>query len=224
MKKKEFLTEAKRKAIIADKEKAIIESFAKTFNKIKRIDENEVNENWEEDWELEDRKQEYGINPEIDPADLEYGELSEEGVDEQAIIPNEIFQNETYDYDHWEVINFNYGSDDSVLEFNFLQTETDNPCFYLKAIFNFYYKISGSYRAATWGYNGGSPEEYPEEEFIPDLKEIIYVECSTGQEYKLTEEMKKIAIPQVIKAFDGIESEVSEQLWDEVHSWGPDGD
>ena len=49
MKKKEFLTEAKRKAIIADKEKAILESFAKTFNKIKRIDENEVNENWEEE-------------------------------------------------------------------------------------------------------------------------------------------------------------------------------
>ena len=45
MKKKEFLTEAKRKAIIADKEKAIIESFAKTFNKIKRIDENRINEN-----------------------------------------------------------------------------------------------------------------------------------------------------------------------------------
>jgi hypothetical protein len=43
MKKKEFLTEAKRKAIIADKEKAILESFAKTFNKIKRIDENEIN-------------------------------------------------------------------------------------------------------------------------------------------------------------------------------------
>ena len=42
MNKKEFLTEAKRKAIIADKEKAILESFAKTFNKIKRIDENEV--------------------------------------------------------------------------------------------------------------------------------------------------------------------------------------
>jgi len=44
MKKKEFLTEAKRKAIIADKEKAIIESFAKTFNKIKRIDERRINE------------------------------------------------------------------------------------------------------------------------------------------------------------------------------------
>ena len=35
MKKKEFLTESKR-------EKAIIESFAKTFNKIKRLHENEV--------------------------------------------------------------------------------------------------------------------------------------------------------------------------------------
>ena len=45
MKKKEFLTEAKRKAIIAEKEKAIIESFAKTFNKIKRIDENEISAN-----------------------------------------------------------------------------------------------------------------------------------------------------------------------------------
>ncbi len=45
MKNKEFLTEAKRKAIIAEKEKAILESFAKTFNKIKRIDENRINEN-----------------------------------------------------------------------------------------------------------------------------------------------------------------------------------
>ena len=43
MKKKEFLTEAKRKAIIADKEKVVIESFAKMFNRIKRIDENEIN-------------------------------------------------------------------------------------------------------------------------------------------------------------------------------------
>jgi len=45
MKKKEFLTEAKRKEIIADKEKVIIESFAKMFNRIKRIDENEISEN-----------------------------------------------------------------------------------------------------------------------------------------------------------------------------------
>ena len=44
MKKKEFLTEAKRKAIISEKEKAIIESFAKTFNKIKRTDERRINE------------------------------------------------------------------------------------------------------------------------------------------------------------------------------------
>ena len=44
MKKKEFLTESKKKAIIAEKEKAIVESFAKQFNKIKRLDENEVQE------------------------------------------------------------------------------------------------------------------------------------------------------------------------------------
>jgi len=39
MKKKEFLTEAKKKAILADREKAIVESFSKNFNKIKRLDE-----------------------------------------------------------------------------------------------------------------------------------------------------------------------------------------
>jgi hypothetical protein len=39
MKNKKFLTESDKKAIIANKEKAIIESFAKTFNKIKRVDE-----------------------------------------------------------------------------------------------------------------------------------------------------------------------------------------
>ena len=44
MKKKQFLTESDRKQIILNKEKAILESFAKTFNSIKRIDENELDE------------------------------------------------------------------------------------------------------------------------------------------------------------------------------------
>jgi len=44
MNKKIILTESERKVIITNKEKAIIESFAKTFNKIKRIDENEIKE------------------------------------------------------------------------------------------------------------------------------------------------------------------------------------
>jgi len=42
MKNKTFLTEAKRREIIVNKEKAIITNFTKQFNKIKRIDENEV--------------------------------------------------------------------------------------------------------------------------------------------------------------------------------------
>jgi hypothetical protein len=39
MKKKIFLTESEKKAIIFEREKAIIESFAKNYNKIKRLDE-----------------------------------------------------------------------------------------------------------------------------------------------------------------------------------------
>jgi len=39
MKNKTFLTEAKRREIIVNKEKMIIESFSKNFIKIKRIDE-----------------------------------------------------------------------------------------------------------------------------------------------------------------------------------------
>lgn len=40
--KKIFLTETEKQRIIAEREKAIMESFAKTYNKIKRIDENEI--------------------------------------------------------------------------------------------------------------------------------------------------------------------------------------
>lgn len=42
--KKILLNESERKAAILDREKAIVENFAKTFNKIKRLDENEVSE------------------------------------------------------------------------------------------------------------------------------------------------------------------------------------
>ena len=42
--KKIVLTESDRKKIISEREKAIVESFAKTFNKIKRLDESDVNE------------------------------------------------------------------------------------------------------------------------------------------------------------------------------------
>ena len=51
--KKIFLNEAEKQKIIANKEKAIMESFAKAYNKIKRIDENDISgqPNWEEMWE-----------------------------------------------------------------------------------------------------------------------------------------------------------------------------
>jgi hypothetical protein len=40
--KKIFLNEAEKQKIIAEKEKAIMESFAKTYNKIKRVDESNL--------------------------------------------------------------------------------------------------------------------------------------------------------------------------------------
>ena len=40
--KKIFLNESEKRKLISEKEKMIIESFAKTFNKIKRVDENEI--------------------------------------------------------------------------------------------------------------------------------------------------------------------------------------
>jgi hypothetical protein len=44
MNKKIFLSESERKALIIEREKAIINNFAKIFNSIKRIDENEVSQ------------------------------------------------------------------------------------------------------------------------------------------------------------------------------------
>jgi len=41
--KKLILTESDKKQMLLAKEKAIVESFAKTFNSIKRVDENELN-------------------------------------------------------------------------------------------------------------------------------------------------------------------------------------
>ena len=42
--KKIFLNESEKQKYFAEKEKMILESFAKTYNKIKRVDENELNE------------------------------------------------------------------------------------------------------------------------------------------------------------------------------------
>jgi hypothetical protein len=44
MKNKKIITESERKQIIDNKQKLIIESFASTFNKIKRIDEDKIDE------------------------------------------------------------------------------------------------------------------------------------------------------------------------------------
>ena len=69
--KKILLNESERKAIISEREKAIVESFAKQFNRIKRVDENEIKEGDgdDEDYEKASREVEYGINPYQDEVD-----------------------------------------------------------------------------------------------------------------------------------------------------------
>ena len=42
---KKILNESQKRALVLEREKAILENFTKTFNKIKRIDENELNVN-----------------------------------------------------------------------------------------------------------------------------------------------------------------------------------
>ena len=46
--KKRVITESEKREIIEHKEKAILESFASTFNKIKRVDENKLAEGSED--------------------------------------------------------------------------------------------------------------------------------------------------------------------------------
>ncbi len=87
MKNKEFLTETKRKQIIANKEKAIIENFVKTFNKIKRIDESEIEKHDFDDFEerrpyVDNQGRLFGLHSDnqIAGAKLAYSELKDAGV------------------------------------------------------------------------------------------------------------------------------------------------
>jgi len=176
MKKKEFITEAKRKKIMADKEKAIVESFAKTFNKIKRIDEDDVSS------------------------------LNQPNT---KFIPNEIFALEKFEVKDYEII---YES--ITIEFADIKTETN--CFNLIATVDYNSRVEGSYSPATWGASGGSDEEYPEliisDEEVVDIK---YVDCNSREEYQLTDEMKKIAIPYVIHKFNNdLYLSISEEQWE----------
>lgn len=75
MKKKQFITETKRKQILAEKEKAIIESFAKNFNKIKRIDEQDLSSTQNAPDEVLNNEK-FIVNYDILKIDLSNDELS----------------------------------------------------------------------------------------------------------------------------------------------------
>lgn len=134
-----------------------------------------------------------------------------EGVNGQSVIPNEIFQMEEFETNDYDLVELNMGQDDSKLEMEFGYIETEQGCFYLKATVEFYINISGSYRAATH-YD---PEEGPEEEFGDgDVVEMKYVDCQGEQEYQLTDEMKQIAIPNILAEFDELREYISKKAWE----------
>ena len=132
---------------------------------------------------------------------------------EKQTIPVEIFQMEQFDREDYDLVELNMGHDDSKLEMDFGYIETEQGCYYLKATVQFYFNISGSYRAATYY----EPEEGPEEEFGDgDVVEMKYVDCQGEQEYQLTDEMKQIATPHVLKAFDDLREYISEKAWERL--------
>ena len=175
MKKKQFLTEADRKQILANKEKAIFESFANTFNKIKRIDENELTQN----------------------------------NDRETIVT--LLKNEEFEYStkNVDILSWNNGSN-SKLKITFEgyeYTEEEWPghggYYELNVIFNFYYNISGEYRPATWGYDGGSPEEYPEVEFYLKSIEEAYYGVNDGEKIlEIPEDLKDMLFSEMKSKID----------------------
>jgi hypothetical protein len=187
--KKIILTEADKKQIILAKEKAILESFANTFNKIKRTDENELIQNNDRETIV-------------------------------TLLKNEDFVYSTKDVN---ILSWNNGSN-SKLKITFESyeyTEEEWPGhsnhYELNVIFNFYYKISGSYSPATWGYNGGSDAEYPEVEFYFESIEEAYYGINDGESIlEITEDLKDMLFAEIESKFDMEKLDI--YIWEYIKS------
>lgn len=108
--KKILLNESEKKAIIIKREKAIIESFSKTFSSIKRVDEN-----YGEDYELASRGVEYGINPEIEPELSDLGRLTPDQEEMKGYISKYVNSELELNHEMGNYINIGYqGLSDSV--------------------------------------------------------------------------------------------------------------
>lgn len=108
--KKILLNESEKKAIITQREKAIIESFSKTFSSIKIVDEN-----YGEDYELASRGVEYGINPEIEPELSDLGQLRPDQEEMKGYISKYVNSELELNHEITNYINIGYqGLSDSV--------------------------------------------------------------------------------------------------------------
>ena len=110
-------------------------------------------------------------------------------------IPNEIFALEKFDVKDYDI-----GFHNITIEFADIKTETS--CFNLttKAEYNVRFNIVHDYDSVIYG------------EEVVDIK---YVDCNSREEYQLTDEMKKIAIPYVIDTLhDDLYDSISEKQWE----------
>lgn len=58
-----------------------------------------------------------------------------------------------------------------------------NPNKFVEVLIDFWVRKEGEYRPATWGYHGGSPEEYPEA--------VLEINSISSNNYTLTDEDKE---------------------------------
>lgn len=114
---KKILNESEKKALILEREEAIIKSFAKTFNSIKRINENDI-----EDYELASRSVEYGINPHQEQPETNF-DFVKSAIESAS--GDKVEQREFDDYDrplYWSLsnkyVNYFIGNDEQIILYN----------------------------------------------------------------------------------------------------------
>jgi hypothetical protein len=183
--KKIFLNESEKQKYFAEKEKMILESFAKTYNKIKRVDENEINQVIPQDiFSLE----------KFEPYELEIVETPE---------PKEII-----------VVNFTLVVQSDSIEVkgaNGMETK----CYQLEFNIPFYYKYTSWYRKQTRyePEEGPETEFYFDIDQAENIRYVDC--SNEDEVYQLTDEMKNKVISEFKKHEDYLKRYIEDKKKEE---------
>ena len=179
--KKIFLNESEKQKYFAEKEKMILESFAKTYNKIKRLDENELNQVIPQDiFSLE----------KFEAYELEIVETPE---------PKEMI-----------VVNFTLVVQSESIEVkgaNGMETK----CYQLEFNIPFYYKYTSWYRKQTRyePEEGPETEFYFDVDQAENIRYVDC--SNEDEVYQLTDEMKNKVISEFKKREDYLKSRIEDK-------------